>query len=94
MIATPATAELRTEIGALDLVKLLQFALGFIAHRARNVNLQSDDSHTPTSSPGGVCVLAGKAFVKKTSDELSKSSPGGANKCSPAPGSPSRPVLA
>jgi hypothetical protein len=39
MIATPAAAELRTEIGTLDLVKLLQFAPGFIAHRARNVNL-------------------------------------------------------
>jgi hypothetical protein len=39
MMATPATAELRTEIGTLDLVKLLQFAPGFIAHRAGNVNL-------------------------------------------------------
>jgi hypothetical protein len=38
MIATPATAELRTEIATLDLVKLLQFAPGFIAHRAGNVN--------------------------------------------------------
>jgi hypothetical protein len=38
MIATSATAELRAEIGALNLVELLQFAPGFITHRARNVD--------------------------------------------------------
>ena len=48
MIATSAAAELRTEIRALDLVKLLHFAPGFIAHRAGNVDLESHDRHTET----------------------------------------------
>jgi len=39
MIATAATSELRTEIRALDLVELLDCAPGFIARRARNIDL-------------------------------------------------------
>jgi hypothetical protein len=38
MIAPSATAELRTEIRTLDLIELFEFAPGFIAHRARNID--------------------------------------------------------
>lgn len=43
VIATSATSELRAEIRTLDLVKLLHFAPGFIAHRSRYVDLEPHD---------------------------------------------------
>src|SRR5690348_12015018 len=46
VVAASATAELRAEVGALDLVELLQFAPGFIASRARNVDFQSYCRHS------------------------------------------------
>jgi len=48
MIAASATAELRTELSALDLVKLLNLAPGLVADRAGNVDLQSHHSHKET----------------------------------------------
>jgi hypothetical protein len=49
MIATSAAAELWTEICALDLIELLDPAPGFVARRARNVDLQSHNSHDSES---------------------------------------------
>jgi hypothetical protein len=45
MITTSAAAELRTEVCALNLIKLFDPAPGFIAHRAGNVDFQSYHRH-------------------------------------------------
>jgi len=39
MVAAPATAELRTKIGALDLIELIDLAPGVVADSARNIDL-------------------------------------------------------
>ena len=39
VVATSSAAKLRTEIRALDLIKLTDLAPGFVAHRARDIDL-------------------------------------------------------
>jgi hypothetical protein len=51
MIAAPAAAELGTEVGALDLIELLDFAPGFVAYRSGYVNFESHYRHNAKSSP-------------------------------------------
>jgi hypothetical protein len=38
MIATAAATKLRTEVGALDLIKLVEFSPGFVANRTGDIN--------------------------------------------------------
>ncbi len=45
MIAASAAAELRSEIGALYLIKLLDLAPGFVADGSGNVDFQSHGRH-------------------------------------------------
>ena len=45
VITSSSTAKLRPEIGALDLIELLDLAPGFITHRARNIDFQSYACH-------------------------------------------------
>ena len=65
MITASAAAELRTEVRALNLVKLTNFAPGIVAHRSRNVNFQFQDRHFfgfVTLAPGRNLVLGGAAL--------------------------------
>lgn len=45
MIAAPSAAELRAEVGGLDLLEVIEFAPGGIAHCAGNVDLESENGH-------------------------------------------------
>lgn len=45
MTAAPSTAELRPEVGALDLIELLDLFPRGIAHRAGNVDFKMQDAH-------------------------------------------------
>ena len=45
MIAASAAAELRAEVGALNLIELLNFLPGGVAHGAGNVDLKMQDAH-------------------------------------------------
>src|ERR1700685_382573 len=45
MIAASTAAELRAELGALNLIELLDLTPGFIAHRAGDIDLQSNPRH-------------------------------------------------
>ena len=45
MIAAAAAAELRAEVGTLNLIKRMDLAPGGIAHRAGNVDLELQERH-------------------------------------------------
>ncbi len=45
MVAASAAAKLRTKVGALNLIELLDLAPGSIANRSRNVDLEFQDRH-------------------------------------------------
>jgi hypothetical protein len=45
MIAASATAELRAEVGALDLLELLDLLPGRVTHGAGDIDLQVQDAH-------------------------------------------------
>ena len=45
MVATAAAAELRSEVGGLDLVELVNFAPGLIADRSGDVDFELQNRH-------------------------------------------------
>lgn len=45
MVAASAAAELRAKVGALNLIELLNFLPGGVAHGAGNVDLKMQDAH-------------------------------------------------
>src|SRR5271168_4788290 len=60
MIAAPAAPELWTEVGALNLVKLLDLAPGLIAHGAGNIDLQFQYRHEVTGTSINVILSEAK----------------------------------
>src|SRR5712692_4474307 len=51
VIATATTAKLRAEVGALNLVKLLDLTPGLVAGSSGHIDFQSYDRHPETHSP-------------------------------------------
>ena len=64
MIAAPAAAKLRTEVGTLNLVERLNLTPGLIADSARDVDFQFQERHinagepTPNFVPAEIVRLA------------------------------------
>jgi hypothetical protein len=50
VIATAAAAELRSKIGGLDLVELVDLTPGLVAYRAGNVDLEFQNRHRSSSA--------------------------------------------
>ena len=46
MIAAASAAELRAEVGGLDLIELLDLLPGFVAARARDVDFELQNGHS------------------------------------------------
>ena len=65
VVAASTAAELGAEVGALNLIKLLDFAPGGVADGARNIDLQSRTdigSYFPTESQRKLECLCGDSF--------------------------------